>query len=80
MMSNIKCACTNKDTCRPIWKNFFDGAALESKYYAADLEERRHYRDHYTVVQPSQGGCSNTVKTKEHPEYKQIVQWKREET
>ena len=44
----------------------------------ATPEERRYCRDQYKVVQPNQGGDSDTVKTEEHPEYQRILQWNRE--
>ena len=56
----------------------FDKIALERKNYAATPQQRRFYRDQYKVVQPNQGGGRTTVKTKEHPEHKQLVLWKRE--
>ena len=45
----------------------FDRRALERKKFLATPEERRYYRDQYNVVQPNQGGGSNTVKTKRTP-------------
>ena len=51
---------------------------MKRRIYIASLEERRCYRDQYKVVQPYQGGGSDTVETEERTEYKQIVQWKRE--
>ena len=42
----------------------FDRVVLERKKYVATPEEWRYYKDQYTVVQPKQGGGSNTVKTK----------------
>ena len=77
MTDNVKCARTNKDTRSPTWKNFTE-QRWKRKNYVATLEEGRYYRDQYKVVQPDQGGGSSTVKTKEHPEHKHIVQWKRE--
>ena len=52
---------------------YFDRKALERKNHVADPEGRRYCRDQYTVVQPNQGGGSNTVKTKALPEHKQFV-------
>ena len=54
-----------------------NSTALERKNFAASPGARRCYRDQYTAVQPNQGGNS-TVKTTEHLEYKQLVQWKTE--
>ena len=55
----------------------FDTIALERKSYVTTFEERRDYRDQYTVMQPNPGWSGNTAKTEEHTEYQQIVQWKR---
>ena len=71
LMSNIKCAGTNKDTRTPVWKRMTE-QRWKRKNYVATPEERRSCRDQYTVVQPNQGG-GNTVKTKEHFEHKQLV-------
>ena len=39
---------------------------------------RAYYRDQYKVTHPYQGRGSDIINTKEHPEYNQVVQWKRE--
>ena len=52
----------------------FDKIALKRKTRVATPAERRCYRNQRTVVQPNQGGGSNTVKSKEHPEHKQLAQ------
>ena len=52
----------------------FERIALGRKDYVGTLEERRYHRDQHNIVQPNQGGGSNTVKTKEHPEHKQHAQ------
>ena len=46
--------------------------------YVASSKEQAYYGDQHKVLQPYQGGGSDTVKTKEHPEYKQIAHEKRE--
>ena len=50
----------------------FDRRVLESKYYVKGVTTET------STAQPNQGGGSNNVKTKERPEYKQIVQWNKE--
>ena len=50
----------------------FDRKRSEKSTYVATPPERAYYRDPYKVVQPNQGGGSNTVKTEEHHE--KIVQ------
>ena len=56
----------------------FDRIAHDSREYVATPTERTHYKDQNKVVQPCQGGGSDTVKTEAHPECQQIVQWKKE--
>ena len=56
----------------------FDRIALGRKSHVATPEESGYNRDQYTMVQSNQGGDSNTAKTKQHLEYKQLVQWNRE--
>ena len=48
----------------------FDKVPLEREELRSYREERRYNRGQYTVEQPNQGGGNNTVKTKNHPEYK----------
>ena len=50
---------------------------MKRRIYIAFLEERRCYRDQYKVVQPYQGGGSDTVETEERTDYKQVVQWEK---
>ena len=49
-----------------------DSIAHEKWIYVASSDERACYRGQYKVVQPYQGGGSDTMKTEEHPEYKQF--------
>ena len=56
----------------------FDIIASEKWNYVASSAERAYCRDQYKVVQPYQGGDSDTMDTKEHPEHNQVVPWKRE--
>ena len=39
------------------------------------LDERAYCRDKYKVVEPYQGGGSNTAKTEEHPGNELFVPW-----
>ena len=55
-----------------------DRVATEKEDLRRFLTERALYRDQHKVVQPYQGGGSDTVKTEEHPECEHIVQWKSE--
>ena len=54
------------------------GSAKKCKkgIYVPSSTDQAYYRDQYKVVQPCEG--SDTTKTEEHPENKQVVQWKRE--
>ena len=73
-MSSTTCACTNKDTRNPTWRAF-DRMASETWTSVELSYGRAYYRSWYNVVQPHQGGGSDTIKAKEHPEYEQVVQW-----
>ena len=56
----------------------FDRTATDDRNYVATPAGRAYCRDQCKVVQPYQGGGSDTVKTEAHPECQQIVQWKKE--
>ena len=73
-----KGACANKDTRQSDMEEF-DRNAKKTSMYVASSDERAYQRGQHKVVQPYQGGGSDTMKTKEHPEYKRTVQWKRED-
>ena len=68
---------THKQGYTQTHMNELDRIVLERKSDVATPEERRYYRDQYPVVQTNQVDDSNTVKTKEHREYKHLVQWKK---
>ena len=53
----------------------FDSVALERENYVATPDERAYCRDKYKVVEPYQGGGSNTAMTEEHPGNKLFVPW-----
>ena len=55
-----------------------DRTANEDWTYVALSYERAYCRGSHKVVQPHQGGGSDTIGTKERPGYNQVVQWKRE--
>ena len=50
----------------------FERIAIDKRDYVASSTERACHRDQYKVVQPNQGGGSDTAKTEEHFEYKQF--------
>ena len=52
----------------------FDRLANAKWTSVARLHERAHHRSFYNIVQPCQGGCGDTIKTRQHPECTQIVQ------
>ena len=55
-----------------------DSLAMKRKTYVATLDDRRvTTKDQHKLVQPNQGGGSNTVKIEERPEHKQLVPWER---
>ena len=74
-----KSACTNKDTRSPDMEEF-DRIASAKRSDVAALAERAYCGDQHKVVQPNQGGGSNTVKTEEHIQDQQNVQWQGEKT
>ena len=76
--SSIKCACTNKDTRNPTWKNSTEYGQCKKRNYVPSSGERAYDIHQYNVVQLCEGGGSDTVKTGERLGYEQIVQWKRE--
>ena len=62
---------THADRHGRIWQN----GVGKGRITKLNLKNERCQRDQYTVVQPYQGGSSNTVKTKEHHKNEQFVRW-----